>query len=157
MRRAEPPQRGPITNRVIAELEIEGFPVGDNSSPVDPYGWQGEPNGDSQTFIPYLGLTPLNAQPQRSQDMSNSQGDWVMPYTVWYGGLSRRQTEALADRVRGRLVGIERESVETTAGKWRIQQIRCTVIGGNQRVGSAFPDYYTQNDTYEVWISKEKS
>lgn len=150
------PSRGPITTRLLAELELEGFPVGDNATPDVPYGWQGEPGGTDSTFIPYLGLTPMAGVLQRSQDMRSSQAEWTLPYAVWVAGISRKQSEALADRLRETLINITREIVVTKTGDWKIQQIRCTNIGGNTRVGSAFPDYYTQNDTYEVWVSKER-
>jgi len=150
------PKRGLITNRVITELNTSGFPVGDNSSPQDPYGWQGEPGASDSTFIPYLGVTPLAGSLQRTQDMRTSQAEWVFPYSVWVAGISRMQSEALADRVRGRLVAIAREVLEDDFGNWKIQQIRCISIGNNTRVGSTFPDYYTQNDTFEVWVSKER-
>lgn len=150
--------RAPITARLILELEGSGFPVGDNSSPTVPYGWQGEPNSESSTFIPFLGISPMNAMPQRMGQggpMADSQSEWQLPYTIWYAGVTRKQTEALADRLRGQLVNIAREGVGDTQ-RWRIQQIRCIAIGANTRVGSAYPDYYTQTDTFEVWASKER-
>ncbi len=150
------PPRGPITTRVLTELQTLGFPVGDNSSPEEAYGWQGVPNGIDSTFIPYVGLSPLNGQQQRNQSMSESQSEWALPYQVWYAGISRKQTEALADRMRQNLVNISREKITGETGTWKIQQIRCTVIGANSRVSSTFPDYYTQTDTFEVWITKER-
>lgn len=151
--------RGPITTHLITVLEASGFPVGDNASPTVPYGWQGEPNQADATFIPYLGLTPLNGIPQRTGQggsFGDSSTEWTLPYTVLYAGITRKQTEALADRLREQLVNIARIGVGIDDVRWRIQQIRCTAIGSNNRIGSAYPDYYTQADTFEVWVSKER-
>src|SRR3954469_25308180 len=139
--------RGPITNRLLDELATEGFPVGDSASPTTPYGWQGEPNKAGTTFTPWMSLSPGSATLQSPQDLADSQMDWRLSYSVFYAGLSRKQTEALADRMRLSLTIIARESVETPTGNWRIQQIRCTAIGNTTRIGSAYPDYFTQADS----------
>lgn len=152
-------KRGPITTRLILELEGSGYPVGDNASPTVPYGWQGEPNQVDATFIPYMGLTPLTGIPQRSGQggsLGDSGTEWTLPYTVLFAGITRKQTEALSDRVRGQLTNISREGVGIEEERWRIQQIRCISVGSNTRIGSAYPDYYTQADTFEVWVSKER-
>jgi hypothetical protein len=146
--------RGPITNRLLAELVTEGFPVGDNQSPDGPFGWQGEPNEAGSTFTPWLSLSPGTATLQTPQAMGDSQSEWRLGYTVVYAGLSRKQTEALADRMRLNLTNIARESIETPTGVWRIQKIGCTAIGNTTRIGSAYPDYFTQADTFEVWVTK---
>src|SRR5262245_62470879 len=93
--------RGPVTNRLLAELETEGFPVGDNASPTVPFGWQGEPNEPGTTFTPWLSLSPGAATLQApSGALGDSQSQWRLSYTIQYSGLSRKQTEALADRMR---------------------------------------------------------
>lgn len=146
--------RGPITNRLLAELATEGFPVGDNASPAVPYGWSGEPNDPGSTFTPWLSLSPGAATLQTPQSMGDSQSEWRLAYTVLYSGISRKQTEALADRMRLNLTNISRESIETPTGNWRIQKTTCTAIGNTSRVGSAYPDYFTQADSFEVWVTK---
>ena len=147
--------RGPITNRLLAELETEGFPVGDNASPEVPYGWQGEPNQPGTTFTPWLSLTPGAAQLQApGGPLSDPQSEWRLAYSVFYSGLSRKQTEALADRMRLNLTNIARESITTPTGNWRIQKTTCTAIGNTNRIGSAYPDYFTQADSFEVWVTK---
>jgi hypothetical protein len=73
---------------------------------------------------------------------------------VVYAGISRKQTEALADRMRMNLTNIARESVDSDTGKWRIQKTTCTTIGNTNRIGSAYPDYFTQADSFEVWVTK---
>lgn len=147
--------RGPITNRLLAELETEGFPVGDNSSPTVPYGWQGEPNDPAATFTPWLSLSPGTAVSQTpAGSMGDTQVDWRLNYSVFYSGTSRKQTEALADRMRLNLTNIKRESITTPTGNWRIQKIGCPAIGNTSRIGSAYPDYFTQADSFEVWVTK---
>ena len=150
--------RQQITNRVLAELNEAGFPVGDNNAPTAAYGWAGEPDEIDATFTPWMTLTPLAAQPQRIPGAVADTGtEWILPYMVFYAGASRKQCEALADKMRLALTNIERERVDSPSGGWRIMKISCTAIGSNSRTGSAFPDYYAQSDTFEVWISKERS
>jgi hypothetical protein len=146
--------RGPITNRLLAELATEGFPVGDNASPVASYGWQGEPNDPGTTFTPWLSLSPGAASLQTPQAMGDSQSEWRLSYSVMYAGITRKQTEALADRMRLNLTNIARESIDTPTGKWRIQKTTCVAIGNTTRIGSAYPDYFTQADSFEVWVTK---
>mgnify|MGYP000897000190 CR=1 FL=1 len=146
--------RGPITSYLIEEIKTaSGFPVGDNAVPTVPYGWQGEP--DTATFIPWLSVGPATGTPQRpTGPLAGTNEDWVLGYMVSYAGVSRAQTEALADRIREDVCNISRVSVTTEDGSWRIQKISSTVIGPMNRVGSTFPDYFTQNDAFEVWITK---
>ena len=147
--------RGPITNRLLTELATEGFPVGDNAQPTAPYGWQGEPNEPGTTFTPWLSLSPATGTLQApSGPMASTQDDWRLGYAVVYAGVSRKQTEALADRMRLNLTNIARESITTPTGSWRIQKISCTAIGNTARIGSAYPDYFTQADSFEVWVTK---
>ena len=147
--------RGPITTRIVTELETANFPVGDNSSPTVPFGWQGEPNESSATFIPWMSATPGAAQSQRIPGAMGDTGtEWRIAYNVFFAGVTRKQCEALADRIRDALTNIVREKIETPTGAWKIQKIGCEAIGSNNRVGSAYPDYFTQADSYTVWISK---
>jgi len=144
--------RGPITDRLISELAETGLPVGDQSQPDDPFGWQGEPNADDSDFIPWMTIAASTGQAGTGA-MGASASEWKLPYSVTYACVSRAQLDWLADKIRTKLVGIERESV----GGWRIQQIRCTSIGGSNRIGGSFPDYFTQVDLFEVWTSKERT
>ena len=86
--------------------------------------------------------------------MGDSQSEWRLSYSVVYAGISRKQTEALADRMRLNLTNIARESVDSDTGKWRIQKTTCITIGNTSRIGSAYPDYFTQADSFEVWVTK---
>ena len=146
--------RGPITLRLLDELKELNLPVGDNATPEDPHGWQGEPDADGSNFIPWVVLTPGTA-PAGTGTFAESAEDWRLPYTVFYAGVSRDQVEWLADKMRSKFVDIEREVITTDSGDWKILQLRCTSLGGTTRVGTTFPDYFTQADLYEVWLSKE--
>jgi hypothetical protein len=55
--------RGPITDRVLTELAVDGLPVGDNSAPTTAFGWQGEPNADGSNFIPWMAAYGGTARP----------------------------------------------------------------------------------------------
>jgi hypothetical protein len=151
------PSRGPITTRVITELETAGFPVGDNAAPESTYGWSGEPNSEDGSFTPWMSVAALAGTPQRPPGTLGDTGtEWNLPYSVFYAGITRKQCEALADRLRLALTNITRESVPTDSGNWRIQKISCNSVGSSTRVGSAYPDYFTQQDMFEVWITKER-
>ena len=148
-------ERGPITKRLIEELETAGFPVGDNDNPEDPYGWSGEPGSDEATFTPWMSITPMTGQSQRVPGAVGDTGtEWSLPYSVFFTGLSRAHVEALADKMRNALTNIAREAVETNNGNWRIMKISCSTVGGTNRIGSTYPDYFTQSDTFDVWVSK---
>jgi len=147
--------RGPITDRLLAELVTEGFPVGDNAMPAVHFGWQGEPNKPGTTFTPWLSLSPGAASLQNpSGSFGDSQSDWKLSYSVVYAGISRKQAEALADRMRLNLTNIARENIESRNGSSRIQKVTCIAIGNTNRIGSAYPDYFTQADSFEVWATK---
>jgi hypothetical protein len=148
--------RGPITDRVLTELAVDGLPVGDNSAPTTAFGWQGEPNADGSNFIPWMAAYGGTARPGEGS-FADSASEWRLPYTVTYAGVTRNQLDWIADKARKRLVAITREVVATETGNWKICQIRCTSVGATNRVGSPFPDYYTQSDLFEVWLSKERS
>lgn len=150
--------RGPITTVVLAQLDEAGFPVGDNGAPTIHYGWSGEPNEQNSSFTPWLTLSPLTAQPQRVPGaLADTGTEWVLPYSVYLAGLTRKQTDALADRIRQNLMELERTGIVTESGSWRVMKVSCTSIGASTRVSSPYPDYYTQADSYEIWISKERS
>jgi hypothetical protein len=147
--------RGPITTRLLAELATEGFPVGDNSAPTIAFGWQGEPNGATSTFIPWLSLSPGVGSVQNPVGTFGDSGtEWKLAYNVFYAAVTRKQAEALADRMRLNLTNISREKIDTPTGLWKIQKVSCVAIGNTNRVGSAYPDYFTQADSFEVWITK---
>lgn len=147
--------RGPITDRLITELETEGFPVGDNAAPEAPYGWSGEPNAPHSTFTPWMVLGVGPGGPDSPQGAMGDTGqNWKLGYTVFYAGISRTQCEALADKMRAALTEIAREKVSTDTGQWQIMNVRCNAVGSCSRVGSALPDHFTESDSFEVRMTK---
>lgn len=147
-------ERGPVTALLIDALKTSNLPVGDNNAPQDPYGWQSdEPNAEGSNFIPWMSITagPGKAQ-TRPGSVGDSNSEWLMSYSVFYTGVTRDQCDWLADKMRGLLTEIKKVSVNG----WRIQQVKCPNIGGTNRISSPFPDYYTQADSFEVWLSKER-
>lgn len=148
-------QRRVVTARLVVEANTLGFPVGNTSSPTTPFGWQGEPNSESSSFIPWIEVMPGVAQLQASQGMGDTGRNWRATYNLFYAGVDVAQTEALADKLRVGLNNITRETVTSAEGDWKIQKITCTVIGSTVRNSSAIPDYFTQTDTFEVWLTKE--
>ena len=147
-------ERAPVTERMLDELKLSALPVGDNAAPDDAHGWQGEPNSDGTNFIPYMMLSAGVAR-AGTGSIGQSASEWRLPYSVTYAGVSRDMVDWLADKVRVQLTNITRDRV-AEGFNWRIQQIRCTSVGGSNRIGSTFPDYFTQADLFEVWLSKER-
>lgn len=146
--------RGPITSAILVVMGALNFPVGDNSRPTDPYGWQGEPNSGTSTFIPWLELSSGLGSPQSRQAMGDTGVDWKLNYNVYFAGISRTQTDALADKIRELLLNMARSVVSTPSGDWRFMKVSVTGIGSSARIPSVYPDYYTQSDAYEVWMTK---
>jgi hypothetical protein len=150
------PARKPITNAILAQLVTVGFPVGDSDRPTSAHGWSGQPNEDGATFTPWSTLGVGSAAPQRLPgSFGDSTSEWTLAYTVFSTGISRIQAESLADRNRTALNEMTRTSITGENGNWKVQKVACTAIGGVTKFESAFPDYWGQTDSIEIWISKE--
>lgn len=147
--------RGQITTYVVETvLASFTFPVGDNTEPTDPHGWQGEPNEAGTNFIPWISIG-TGASSNSSGPQAASQSDWRANYFVTTAGVARKQTDTLADQARDVLVKMARQNIMTTNGTWRIQQARVSAIGGINRMPQTRPFYYVQTDTIELWLSRE--
>lgn len=147
--------RGPITTHLLAALR-DGtvFPVGDAAPPTEPHGWQGEPNAAGTNFIPWLSFTSGTASVSGGT-LGASASEWRAIYYLTTAGVTRSQTDGVADLARGLVVATERSNIAAGGLSWRILQVRTTSIGGVVRVSSANPAYFVQTDTLEVWLSKE--
>lgn len=147
--------RGQITSYVVdTVLATFTFPVGDNTEPTKPYGWQGEPNDEGTNFIPWISVG-TGASSNSSGPQAASQADWRANYFITTAGAARQQTDQLADQARDTLVKMQRQSIMTTNGTWRIQQARVASIGGINRMPQTRPFYYVQTDVIELWLSRE--
>lgn len=151
-------ERALVTSTLVANLTTLGFPVGDNSAPGTDYGWQGEPDAADATFIPWLSISPMPGQGQ-FQDLSSlsNRAEWQLTYSVFAAGVNREQCERLADRARNQMVTMGRFDMEGQFANWRIVGIECPSLGSCARVGEAIPYYYTQTDTYRVWVTQRSS
>jgi len=146
--------RGPLTDLLLETLADVGMPVGDNESPAEPHGWQGEPNDPAAHFLPYLVLCPLTASTS-SGPFNAPQADWQLPYQIQAFGVARSQCEWLADRAR-ELLGALRHTVLTLgAQNYKVQQVRTESIGGISRLESTNPPYFGQADGVSVWLTRE--
>lgn len=149
-------RRGQITTHVVDYLNElpHNYPIGDSEPPREPHGWQGEPNSGGTNFIPWLTLSAGNAN-NSSGPIAASQADWKLIYFLTTAGVTRQQTEAVADTSREHMVVLERSLIPAGSSNWKVQQVRVTNIGGVTRIGQISPSYYVQTDTYEIWLSKE--
>jgi len=147
--------RGQITTYVVDALRTAlPFPVGDNTEPNEPYGWQGEPNEAGTNFIPWVSVG-TGASSNSSGPQAASQADWRANYFLTSAGVARQQTDQLADQTRDELVKMARQNIITTNGTWRIQQARVASIGGINRMPQTRPFYFVQTDVIELWLSRE--
>jgi hypothetical protein len=147
--------RGEITTYVVELLRAAlPFPVGDNTWPEEPHGWQGEPNDENAVFIPWISVG-TGTSSNSSGPVSASQADWRANYFLTSAGAAREQTDATADIARLQLLSADRNKVLTTNGTWKLQQIRVTGIGAIQRLGQTKPFYFSQTDVVELWLSRE--
>lgn len=149
--------RGHFTAWMITLLKVEDFPVGDNNIPVEPYGWQGQPNDASATFTPWMSVGTGTARPSGGS-FGDSASEHVLSFSVTYNGVTRDQTEWLADKMRKEFGNAERSVVDCGVyGSWKIQQVQTISVGGIQRIKTSFPDYYVQTDAFDIWVSKENT
>lgn len=161
--------RGYFTDWVIGLLKHEHMPlastsdpvipvaVGDNNTPDTAYGWQGQPNDGSATFIPWMSVGTGNARPTGGT-FGDSASEHVMSYSITYSSVARDQGEWLADKMRKEFGNAERQQVDCGEfGTWKILQVQTMSIGAITRIKSSFPDYYVQTDAFDIWVSKEKA
>lgn len=146
--------RGDFTAHLLTELAGFALPIGDNDAPDAPHGWQGEPNENLANFIPWLVLAPGNAA--RSEGTPRDPQElWKLPYFISTAGVSRVQTENVADKVRLALKALSKSNVLLSGVSWRLMYVHVTGLGGVNRIGATNPPYHVQTDTVEFWLSKE--
>ena len=148
--------RGPLTDELITVLETLGKPVGDATAPEPPFGWSDQPGAIGSRFVPYVVLTPLSSGIP-SGPFSDSQADWILPYSVQSFGASRQQCEWMADLARSAIVATTRTTYDLGDGDYKIMQVRTDSIGVVTRQDTVDPGYYAQMDVVSVWVTKENA
>lgn len=146
------PDRGTLTNRVLSELRAAGLLVGDILAP-DTAGWQTQPGGDADVFVPYVTLTPQTVG-SPSGSVEDPTEDWRIPYTLTSFAVDRNQVEDYADKVRRVLLGIRRREVTMSNGSWQWQQTQWVTIGAVGYTQIVNPTAFSQTDSMTIWLSK---
>lgn len=148
--------RGSLTDLLITTLTSDpGFPVGDGEAPGadSGAGWSGEPNVDGSTFTPYLVLTPQTATISIGS-MRDPQDGFQIPYSLASFGVSRKQTEALANRARKAIRTIAKTNVTLDGAGFYIQQVWFGALGAVGRVDATTPSTFGEVDTVTVWLTQ---
>lgn len=151
--------RGSLTDALLTQLLTVDFPVGDAGKPLHDEnalrqaGWNGEPNTPGSFYVPYVVLTPATASIS-SGPFSDPQGDQQLPYTLSIFGVSRKQTESLANRARKILHALGGTDITLDSVDYSIQQIWFSAIGGVGRIDATDPSTYGEVDTFTVWLTK---
>lgn len=153
-------ERSVLTDAILSALAATLKPVGDAEAPRGGIaGWQGgQPNATGTNFVPYSVLTPLNAS-GATGPLSDSQGDWVLPYALTCYGVSRKQCEWMADTARNAIMSLNGQTVTMDSGTSNaydryIQQVIAQQIGAVQKVTETDPPYYGQSDVVALWTSR---
>lgn len=149
------PDRGSLTDLMIDTLRTLGFPVGDAAAPdpAESPGWKGDPNAPGSIFTPYLVLTPATAT-ITSGPFNDPQGDIRLPYAVSSFGVTRKQTESLANRARKAVATLRNTRPVLDENEYKIQQVNFDAIGGVGRVDQTSPSTFGEVDTFNVWLTK---
>lgn len=155
------PDRGSLTDVMIERLlATTTYPVGDAGAPVPEEdaarhaGWNGEVGMPGSIFVPYNVLTPATATIS-SGPFTDPQGEIQLPYQLSTFGVSRRQTEALANVARKALEGLRNERPVLDGVEHKIHQVWFSAIGGVGRVDATDPtSTYGEVDTLTVWLTK---
>lgn len=147
--------RGSLTDLLITQLETHGFPVGDAEAPAagSGAGWTGEPNAEGSTFTPYQVLTPQSATTSWGS-LVDPQDAFQLPYALASFGISRKQTEALANRGRKILRSLKGTTVTLDGEDFKILQVWYAAIGGVGRVDATTPSTFGEVDTITIWLSQ---
>lgn len=147
-------QRSAFTDAVIELAQTSG-PVGDSEAPKSGVGWLGQPNvGD---FIAYSVITPMTAN-AGSGPLDDTQADINVPYAITSYGVTRRQCETQADRVRRVVRTLAKQRVTMWAGEAeestrKVQQVLVAQYGPIQRTGQTDPAVFAETDLITIWTT----
>lgn len=118
------PQRGPITDLVIAALqELASAPspvlVGDAVKPAGG-GWPGEAQEEDFAAYTVVGTAPARRKPGEPDSLRQGHTSWLMVYTLTSYGAARAQADWCADQVRAAAIALT--GVQVVAGEtWLIR------------------------------------
>lgn len=147
-------KRSLVSTYLVGEVaDYTNFPCALGRTPPNA-GWSPAPNKEGSVFTPYSILNPQNAS-HAEGPISDSQGDWWLPYTVTCYGVDPSQTEGLADSCRTSIGDIQHRTISLDDGDYYVQQVRVDSIGGLVRADVLDPPYWVQADTVSIWVSKE--
>lgn len=148
------PDRGVVTDYLLTQLAGQGWPVGDVVAP-EGAGWQNDMTAPNSVFVPYLVLTPLNAN-GGTGTLGDSSTEWRLPYSLSTYGVSRRQVEDLADDARRFIAGFKKITLTMKDGTttWKIQQSTWQAMGGIGYTNQVTPTALSQTDSLLIWLSK---
>lgn len=145
--------RGVVTAEVEARLTSGGVLVGLVTAPKTG-GWQKEMTAEGAQFVPYVVVTPLNAQ-GGSGSLGDSTSEWQVPYSLSSYGVDVRQVEDLADDARRILLGLRRHNFSMRDGSsWQVTQTRPQAIGGVGYTTQVDPTAFSQTDSVTLWLSR---
>lgn len=142
-----------LTKAVIDKLKEIDKPIGDGVTPKNA-GWTGgQPNADGTNFVPYS-VVSTGSSSNSSGPISDFQADWQTTYAVSSFGVSREQTEWMADTARSKLALLKGSILNLGDSNYKVILVRVDAIGGIQRVDATEPQYWGQTDAYTVWVTK---
>lgn len=145
-------QRRFLTDHLLTVISDQGLVVGDADGPDDG-GWDAPPDSLDASYTPYVVLTPTTS-PDSTGPVGDSHADIVVAYVVVGYGLSRPHVEHYMDIVRQALVAMTRTMVMLGEAQWRIQQARCSSIGGITKSENVEPTEFSQTDVFVLYMSK---
>lgn len=146
------PERGPLTEALLAALRDRGVVVGDGELPDA--SWVGEPNLPGSEYEPFAVLSELIAD-RSDGPIGASQGDWRMPYLIELFGVSREQVTAIADRSRGFAEPLRFATFVLGTATYKVQLVRHDNIGQPSAIQVTEPPFWHQQDGITIWIGKE--
>lgn len=148
-----PLERAPLTDHILAAIKAEELWIGD-AVPPKTGGWSGPADSAGSEYQAYGVLVPANVG-DTTGPVGDTHADAQTSYVLNGYGLSRSHCERYMDHVRKVLVAMSRTMVVLGDSDWKIQQVRCSAIGGIARNDSVEPSEYSQTDVYVLYLSKE--
>lgn len=149
--------RGSLTDAMLSTLLDLGYPVGDGEMPTldtaEHAGWNGDPNTPGAVYVPYYVLSAQTATIS-SGSLADPQDGWQLPYSLASFGISRKQTESLANLGRKKLRELKGQNLTLDGETYRVQQVQFAALGAPTRVDQTSPSTFGEVDTLTIWITQ---